>query len=176
MKKILVFFLACLLLCSFFAGCGKQEQEDNTPDTTDSKSDALFTEDPAADGVLRILMIGNSGCYYYTDELTGMLKAAGIEADVCNLYYSGCSVKQHWTWLKDGSKLYEYYTKTTGGNPKRLDGFTIDGALADRNWDIVTLQQAFWPEMVGHLADAKVVTLSYAKDIFDHIRSVMGNH
>lgn len=166
MKKILSFFLAALLLCSLFAGCGKQAE---TPETTETKPQGLFAEDPADDGVLRILMIGNSGCYYYTDELTGMLKATGIEADVCNLYYSGCNVQQHWTWLQDGSAPYEYYVKTTGGQSRKMDSFTIDGALADRNWDIVTLQQAFWPE--HDVAKAKERTLSYSKNLFDYIRS-----
>ena len=167
MKKILAFFLALVVLCTLFAGCSKQE----APETTEAKPQGLFAEDPADDGVLRILMVGNSGCFYYTDELTGMLKAAGIEADVCNLYYSGCSVKQHWTWLQDGSTPYEYYVKATGGQVKKYDEYTIDGALSDRNWDIVTLQQAFWPEMTKSIEEAKDITLRYAKDLYDHIRS-----
>ena len=164
MKKILTFFLALTLLCTLFAGCGQQA---DAPETTEAKPQGLFAENPADDGVLRILMIGNSGCFYYTDELTGMLKAAGIEADVCNLYYSGCSVEQHWTWLQDGSANYEYYYKSTGGKSGKLEQYTIDRALADRNWDVVTLQQAFWPEL--DVATASARTLGYAKSLFDYL-------
>ena len=42
--------------------------------------------DPSQDDTLNILMIGNSLCYYYVEELYGMLKAAGIKANVCNVY------------------------------------------------------------------------------------------
>lgn len=47
---------------------------------------------------MNILMIGNSGCHYYVEELYGMLEAAGTQANVCNVYYDGCKLEQHWKW------------------------------------------------------------------------------
>lgn len=52
-KRLLAFFLIVLVL---LAGCTNKKAE----------------KDPTDDGVLRILMIGNSFCYYFTDELYGL--------------------------------------------------------------------------------------------------------
>ena len=48
--------------------------------------------DPKEDDTLNLLMIGNSGCYYYVEELYAIAKAAGVKMKVCNLYYSGCKL------------------------------------------------------------------------------------
>lgn len=53
-------------------------------------------EDPADDGILNILLVGHSGTYYYVEELYQLLKEAGIESRICNLYYSGCYLQWHW--------------------------------------------------------------------------------
>ena len=34
---------------------------------------------------LNLLMIGSSFCYYYVEELFGMLEAVGIPANICNV-------------------------------------------------------------------------------------------
>ena len=36
--------------------------------------------DPSQDDTINILMIGNSYCYYFLDELYGVLEAAGVKA------------------------------------------------------------------------------------------------
>ena len=51
--------------------------------------DIYQKSDPAEDDVLNLLMIGSSFCYYYVEELYGMLDAVGIKANICNVYYSG---------------------------------------------------------------------------------------
>jgi tRNA dimethylallyltransferase len=53
---------------------------------------------PEEDDVIDILMVGNSFCYYYVEELAGIAAAAGVKMRVCNVYYSGCKMSQHYNW------------------------------------------------------------------------------
>ena len=91
-----------------------------TVDPVDNGSEANTTEAPATEAtnnndvliekpekeIKNILMIGNSFCSYYPEELYGIAKAAGYDINVANLYESGCPVKDHWTWLNDHSRNY----------------------------------------------------------------------
>lgn len=72
-------------LCS----CGekKQAQTENTP------TDTTQTEDQKGSGPMKVLFVSNSTCYYFTDELYGMLTAAGYEDVTLALpYVVGCSI------------------------------------------------------------------------------------
>ncbi len=97
------------------------------------------TSDPSQDDTLNILMIGNSLCYYYVEELYGMLETAGIKANVCNIYYSGCSIEQHWTWWKNGESNYDYFITNENGRVKTA-GTNLEWCLQQQNWDVISLQ------------------------------------
>ena len=97
--------------------------------------------DPSQDDSLNILMIGNSLCYYYVEELYGMLKAAGIKANVCNIYYSGCTIQQHWTWWKNGESNYDFFVTNENGRVKTA-GTNLEWCLQQQNWDVISLQEA----------------------------------
>ena len=76
MKK-LTKILCCILAMLLLAGCANIGEGNATTQTTKQEDD----------GVMNILLIGNSSCYYWTDELWGMLDAAGYEeVNVYNLY------------------------------------------------------------------------------------------
>lgn len=122
-----------------------------------------------------ILMIGNSSCYYYVDELCGIAAAVGHDINLCNLYYAGCSLKKHWEFYTNNSEEYEFYHTT---NEKRvmlsIKNFT--GALEyakstlGRDWDMISLQQSGYYALVGTVEYARPFTLPYAKDLFSVIR------
>ena len=96
--------------------------------------------DPSQDNELNILMVGNSFCYYYVEELYGMLTAAGYEnVNVCNVYYSGCSLDMHWNWWKNGAANYSYFTTNKNGRNEEK-GVDLEYCLKQRNWDIISLQ------------------------------------
>ena len=101
-KKLLSLFLALCLMVSLLCACGTKTDDDSSEpdsgDSTVSSEPPMQTSDPAADDTLNILMIGNSFCYYYPDELYGMLSAVGIKARICNVYASGCKIDEHWDW------------------------------------------------------------------------------
>jgi hypothetical protein len=96
---------------------------------------------PQEDDVLNILMIGASGCYYYVEELYGLLDAVGIKANVCNVYYSGCTLRQHYTWWQNKEAHYEYFI-TNGNGRKKTAGVTLEWCLAQQEWDVLTLQES----------------------------------
>ena len=98
MKRLLCFLLSILMVLTLSSACAGSKT-DNTTEVTQMK-DIYQKSDPAQDDTLNILMIGNSLCYYYVEELYGMLAAAGIQANVCNVYYSGGTLAQHWNWSR----------------------------------------------------------------------------
>lgn len=96
---------------------------------------------PGTGDTLNILMIGNSFCYYYVEELYGMLDAIGVKANVCNVYYSGCSLEQHWTWWKAGQANYDYF-HTDGNGRVKTAGVDLEWCLGQQDWDVISLQEA----------------------------------
>ncbi len=154
MKRILPVFaliLACALLLPACGGAILETAQTAAETKTEPAGTAktapapVTTEekplDPAADGILNILMVGASSCYYYVDELYGMLKAAGIDAEVWNLYYSGATTKMHWEWYLENSSVCTLYRTNKNGRTEYKDS-SLKGALARRNWDVISLQNA----------------------------------
>ena len=140
MKRITAILALVLILTTLLTACAPAA---NTPETTEATQmkNIYQKEDPANDDTLNILMIGNSSCYYYVEELYGMLNAAGIKANVCNVYYSGCSLQQHWTWWKNGEAHCEYYT-TNGDGRVKTEGVNLEWCLQQQNWDVISLQDS----------------------------------
>lgn len=129
--------------------------------------------------IKNILMIGNSFCYYFTQELFNIAAADGYDLKVANLYKSGCSVEEHWNWLHDNSENYLFFmvNKENNGSFEQLEVKTIQGALdyAKKNlgvdWDVITLQQHFGPNRATNYEFGYSETFSYAKKLFDRIKS-----
>ena len=97
------------------------------------------TED---DGVIDLLMVGHSFCYYYVEELYHLAKAEGISIRVCNLYYSGRSLSTHYKRWIDGVSDYQLYeiSDDTGGVRVGQNNMGLESALAKYEWDYISLQ------------------------------------
>ncbi len=145
MKKIIALLLAlCMVALSMVACTGK-----NDPPTTNTEAsteptlppeDPQFSEDPAEDDTLNILLIGHSFCHWFTDELYGMLTAAGIKARVCNLYYSGCLLESHHQWLINDEANYEEFATIDETGRQEVADISMRQAIATQNWDVISLQ------------------------------------
>lgn len=122
------------------------------------------------DGTLQILLIGNSFCYYHTDELYGMLEAAGIEASVTNVYDSGCTVAEHVSFLNNNTQKYDFITYSKNGKTKE-SGKTLKACLVAEEWDVISLQQHFDPSEAMDYTTASEITLSYAKTLYDYLKA-----
>ena len=92
---------------------------------------------------LKVLAIGNSFSKNTTEYLTHICKDAGIETIVIgNLYIASCSLEKHWTNISAKNAAYEYFTNAEGFMKSVTKTKSIQAALADEKWDVVTLQQA----------------------------------
>ena len=103
---------------------------------------------PNNDNTLSILMVGNSFCYYYVEELYGMLMAnpdpnRGYEkVQVWNLYYSGCRLDQHLNWWRSGTANYQLYKTDENGRIEMEPSkqWSLENALRQGKWDYISLQ------------------------------------
>ena len=125
--------------------------------------------DPAQDDTLNILMIGSSYCYYYVEELWGMLDAAGIKARVCNAYYSGCPLKSHWEWWKSGEAHYEFFVTDENGRVK-TESANLEYCLKQGNWDIISLQEGGGNLRKNGATQHFAITQKYLDDLWGYIK------
>ena len=100
------------------------------------------------DDTLSILMVGNSFCYYYVEELYGLLMAnpdhnRGYDkVEIYNLYYSGCSLTQHYNWWTAGSANYQLFKTNENGRVELepVKKWTLEATLQQGRWDFISLQ------------------------------------
>ena len=94
------------------------------------------------ENTLNILFIGDSSCHYWTEELWGLLNAAGYEnVNVCNLYKSGCTLKMYWNGNKNNTADYEFRTANANGLTE-VEGYTLQDALKEYKWDVISFQNS----------------------------------
>ena len=169
LSLVLVFAAACALLC----GCTNQTGTTETTKETIPPMDIMQKTDPAQDEELNILMIGNSFCYYYVEELYGMLTAAGYKnVNVCNVYYSGCPLEKHWQWWKSGEANYDYYTTNETGR-NGIKSTNLEYCLNQRNWDIISLQEASSSIRIQSNRDVQAhmqLTQTYRTDLWGYLK------
>ena len=174
MRKI-SFILAIVMLVLSLASCssGLAAPEETKPEekvtavkkTEEKETEPILQEyDPAEDDVINVLMIGSSSCYYYVEELHGIAKAAGVKMKVCNVYYSGCTLKQHWTWWKMNESHYQYFETDDRGRRMVFDPTNLRTCLVQENWDVISFQQRI-RNTGGDLELAKTSYYKYIKFI-----------
>lgn len=97
--------------------------------------------EPEDDDVIDVLMIGSSYCYYYVEELYALAQAAGVKMRVCNVYYSGGKLEQHYNWWVNNESNYEFFV-TDGNGRVQYKGVGLEYCLAQGDWDVISLQEA----------------------------------
>ena len=128
-------FIPLLLTLLALFSCGKAPAGPEVPE-------GPTPELPDDDGVLSVLAIGNSFSVDGMEYLYDILKAAGEEkVFLGNLYISGCTLETHDGHFQADDAAYTYYTNSTG-TWNKATGHKPLGVLEEREWDIITLQQA----------------------------------
>ncbi|MBQ9295610.1 MAG: DUF4886 domain-containing protein [Paludibacteraceae bacterium] len=93
--------------------------------------------------VVRVLCIGNSFSWDAVEqELIPLCTEAGVEVEVHNLYYGGCSLQQHAQFMSLDTAVYSHRVCTNACPRIVKDTITLRAALSDGLYDYISLQQA----------------------------------
>jgi len=122
--------------------------------------------DPADDGVMKILMIGQSHAQDTIWMLYDVLKAEMPDQEfmVVDVYRS-VNLTDHVNNIKNQAAVYDYY-QNTDGYMEHTPNTTITQALVRENWDVIMFNEATWPQtyessytngnfefMIGHIRE-----------------------
>lgn len=100
-----------------------------------------YTESIPKTNSLKILAFGNSFSQDSVEYLWDICKQSGIEEVIIgNLYKSGCTLDEHWSFISGTKASYRYF-KNTNGTWNETPSTTAQTAIADENWDVITIQQ-----------------------------------
>ena len=164
MKKIIAILIFGLILAMLLCACGEKKAA-----TTEPTKEIMQKADPAEDDVFNLLMVGHSGCYYYTDELFNVAKAAGVKMRVCNVYYSGCPLEKHWTWWKNGEANYDFYVIDENGK-QEFNTVDLEFCMEQYNWDAITLMENSKITRKAAGKDAFADNEQYIADLFGYFK------
>lgn len=99
----------------------------------------------ATDGrgkVIKVLAIGNSFSQDAVEQYLWELgNADGVKMIVGNMYIGGCSLERHWQNLTGDIPAYAYRKVSLDGTRTDTGAFSLERALADEDWDYVSVQQ-----------------------------------
>lgn len=92
---------------------------------------------------IRVLCIGNSFSWDAVEqELVPLCHQAGVEVEVHNLYYGGCSLQQHAEFLLKDTAAYSHRVCTNACPRIIKDTISLREALQNGEYDYISLQQA----------------------------------
>ncbi len=174
MKKIFSFLLAllCLPLASCSADLAQKETEKGTEKMHTAQTQETKTaekQNPKEDGELNIFFVSNSTCYYFIDELYGLLTEAGYkDVTLALVYYSGCPLEKHYTWLQQDYAGYQLRVVDEKGITMTPD-FSMRMALATKNWDVISFDNNARSFASGDAATA----ISIAEPYFGQLHKFM---
>lgn len=93
--------------------------------------------------VIRVLCIGNSFSWDAVEqELVPLCAEKGVEIEIHNLYYGGCSLEQHASFLLRDTAAYSHRVCTNSGGRVIKDTVSLRQALRDGYYDYISFQQA----------------------------------
>ena len=119
----------------------------------------------AANDTIRILCIGNSFSWDAVEQELAPLCEAGKQPIIIgNLYYGGCSLEQHHTFLMKDTAAYSFrYIEHGVRTPN--EGYSLRQALRLMKWDYISFQQA------SHDSGIQSSYEPYLKELIDSVRA-----
>ena len=171
-----------LLLVMTLTACGTPANEpsgDNQtseePTTEADTSNDIYIEREDKE-VKNILMIGNSFCYYYVEELCGIASADGYELTVANLYKSGAKAYEHLDSLKNDTRIATFFV-TNSKERRQIAKLTTKETLeyAEKKlkgeWDVISLQgNSDSYSLIGDMESAMQTSQAPVKELYDYIK------
>lgn len=112
---------------------------------------------------INVLSIGNSFSQDAQRYLHELAKSEGVPMETVNLYIGGCPLERHFRNMVGDRRDY-----TLQADGHHIEGFamSIDEALTNRNWDVITLQQA------SHFSYQEDSYFPYIEKLADYVRSM----
>lgn len=93
--------------------------------------------------LIRVLCIGNSFSWDAVEqELVPLCDAKGVQVEIHNLYYGGCSLEQHAAFMQEDKSAYSHRVCANTAPRVIRDTITLRQALRDGQYDVISLQQA----------------------------------
>lgn len=89
--------------------------------------------------ICHILMIGNSFCMNYSDELYEMARTAGIRCRLTSLVVGACTLEMHGDYYAREIPAYTVITYDENGY-RTEEGKTMQYALGLADWDVISYQ------------------------------------
>lgn len=119
---------------------------------------------------LKVLAIGNSFSEDATEQYLSVLAMmTGHDVIIGNLYYPGCSIEQHWNHMKQNKGAYSFRKMYSNGYADTIPHCTINRALLDEKWDIITFQQ-------GSAFSGIYKSYRLLPALIKKVRSIVGPH
>ena len=136
MKKMLCLCLAAILMLSGCAGNVPEETEPLATEITQSQEEAA---------VYKSLMIGQSLAQDTVWLLCDVLNAEMPDKEflVADIYAS-ISLGEHRKNIESNTPAYHYY-QFSNGHKDLQEGYTIDAALQQEQWDLIIFNDATYP-------------------------------
>ena len=141
-KRFFCLVLALAMVLPVLAGCGGETapKTETPPETTKPAP----TEPAEEAGVLKILTLGHSLTVDACHMLNLVADAEGMgDVVIGTLYYSGCPLNKHVTFLADDEPAYNLYISSTATptvTPEITEAVTMKYALTYEYWDIIIMQ------------------------------------
>ncbi len=109
---------------------------------------------------MKVLAIGNSFSVDAFDMLHAVAKSAGVDMKAATLFIGGCPLERHAANVKSDAHDYWYYLN---GEKIREDA-SVKEALAEDEWDVVTVQQA------SHYSGISLTYEPYGRELIDYVK------
>ena len=165
-KRILALSLAMLMLLGTLVACSKTEDVEETKEPT-------VTESPEEAKVLKVLTLGHSLAVDSGHLLNLICATQGLgdyeEVIIGTLYYSGCTMSEHVSFMKEESRVYDLYlssSNTPDEPPTIMSELDMQIALTYDYWDIVVMQDG-----VFDIAHAGNYTLGHSKALQEFVNN-----
>lgn len=119
---------------------------------------------------MNVFFVSNSTCYYFTDELYGLLSAAGYhDVTLALVYYSGCSLQQHCEWMNASVSNYELRIIDQNGLHV-LPNYSLNAALSEKKWDVISFDNNARTFASGDMRTALEMTEPHFGTLLAHVR------
>lgn len=136
LKRIFVLCLSMLMVLGLFSACG------NTQEAAQTTAAETAAQEPVK--VKKVLTLGHSLAVDAGHMLALIAAAEGCEELIVGtLYYSGCPLNKHVSFLKSDAREYNLYlsdVKDTSAPPTIMNDVTMGEAIRLQDWDLIIMQ------------------------------------